>query len=133
MNAAANDIGVLVAEDNLDLCAVLCELIKAEPDMHVTGTATRVAELLDAVQSTTASVLLLDLDLGGESSMPALHAFRAQRPALAVVVYSGHDRQSLAHLFDQVGQCEYVTKTGDPTELLEAIRRGVQKAAGAGK
>lgn len=125
-------IEVLIAEDNRDLCAALCELIQAEADMNVAGTVARVPELLDIVTSTTAQVLILDLDLEGQSSIPALQAFRTAHPRRAIIVYSGYDPGSLGPVFAGVGACEYVTKTGDAQELLDAIRRGAQKAAGAG-
>lgn len=128
----AQPIEVLIAEDNRDLCAALCDLIMGEPDMTVSGTAGRVAELLEQVPTTTARVLILDLDLAGESSIPALQAFRAAHPRRAIVVYSGHDRSSLGTALDSVGTCEYVTKTGDAQELLDAIRRGARSTAGAG-
>lgn len=126
MTSEAGLIGVLVAEDNRDLCDVVCALIDAEPDMRVAGTAARVAELVDAVRTSAASVLVLDLDLNGESSVPALQSLRAQHPQLAVVIFSGNDRDTLAPVIARVGRCEYVMKTGDPTPLLDAIRRGVQ-------
>lgn len=122
-------IEVLIAEDNRDLCAALCELIQAESDMNVAGTVARVPELLDMVPSTTAQVLILDLDLAGQSSIPALQAFRTAHPRRAIIVYSGYDPGSLGLVFDS--ECEYVTKTGDAQELLDAIRRGARKAAGA--
>ena len=127
-----NCIGILVAEDNFDLRAALCEMIATEPDLRVTGTAGHLAELLEAVHATTADVLVLDLDLAGESSVPALQAFRAAHPQRAIVVYSGHDPGPLAPVFARLGQCEYVTKTGDAQPLLDAIRRGARNAAGAG-
>lgn len=119
-------IGVLVAEDNRDLCDAVCALIDAEPDMQVTGTATRVSELLDAALAAAARVLVLDLDLDGESSVPALQTLRLQRPQLAVVVFSGNDRDTLAPVFASIGRCEYVMKTGDVLPLLDAIRRVAQ-------
>jgi DNA-binding NarL/FixJ family response regulator len=125
-------IEVLIAEDNRDLCAALCELIVAQSDMTVAGVVSRVPELLEIVTGTTAHVLILDLDLGGQSSIPALQAFRAAHPRRAIVVYSGYDPGSLGPVFASVGPCDYVTKTGDAQELLDAIRRGAQKAAGAG-
>lgn len=125
-------IEVLIAEDNSDLCAALCDLILAQPDMAVAGTVGRVPELLGIVTTTTARVLILDLDLAGQSSVPALQAFRAAHPGRAVVVYSGYDPQTLGPVFAGDGSCEYVTKTGDPQELLDAIRRGARKAADAG-
>jgi DNA-binding NarL/FixJ family response regulator len=119
-------IGVLVAEDNRDLCDAICALIDAEPDMQITGTATRVNDLLDGQRAAAARVLVLDLDLGGESSVPALQTLRAQRPQLAVVVFSGNDRDMLAPVFAGIGRCEYVMKTGDVLPLLDAIRRVAQ-------
>ena len=119
-------IDVLVAEDNRDLCDAVCALIDAEPDMRVTGTAMRVSELLDGTRAAAARVLVLDLDLGGESSVPALQTLRAQWPQLAVVIFSGNDRDTLAPVFAQIGRCEYVMKTGDVLPLLDAIRRVAQ-------
>lgn len=131
MATDAPPIEVLIAEDNRDLCAALCDVIRSQQDMSVSGTAARVAELLELVPTTTAEVLILDLDLAGESSIPALQAFRAAHPQRGVVVYSGHDRRSLGTAFAGVGSCEYVTKTGDVQELLDAIRRGAQGTADA--
>lgn len=132
MATDAPPIEVLIAEDNRDLCAALCEVIMTQPDMSVSGTVARVAELLELVPTTTAVVLILDLDLAGESSIPALQAFRAAHPRRAIVVYSGHDPRSLGTAFDGVDSCEYVTKSGDAQELLDAIRRGAQRTPGAG-
>jgi DNA-binding NarL/FixJ family response regulator len=126
MSMDAERIGVLVAEDNRDLCDAVCALIDAEPDLQITGTATRVSELLDGARAAAARVLVLDLDLAGESSVPALQTLRAQRPQLAVVVFSGHDRDTLAPVFASIGRCEYVMKTGDVLPLLDAIRRVAQ-------
>jgi DNA-binding NarL/FixJ family response regulator len=119
-------IGVLVAEDNRDLRDAVCALIDAEPDLQVTGTASRVSELLDGTRAAAARVLVLDLDLGGESSVPVLQTLRAQRPQLAVVIFSGNDRETLAPVFASIGRCEYVMKTGDVLPLLDAIRRVAQ-------
>lgn len=127
-----NSIGVLVAEDNGDLRAALCEMIATEPDLHLSGTAGELAELLAAVHTTSADVLVLDLDLAGESSVPALQAFRAAYPQRAIVVYSGHDSGPLAPVLERIGACEYVTKSGDAQKLLDAIRRAARNAAGAG-
>lgn len=126
MTVAASRIGVFVAEDNRDLREAVCALIAAEPDMHVAGTAARVTELLDAMKTSPARVLVLDLDLHGESSVPALQSLRARQPELAVVIFSGSDRDALAPLQARVGHCEYAMKTGDAAPLLAAIRRGAR-------
>ena len=123
MNVARDEISVLVAEDNPDLRAAICALVAAEPGMRVAGEATLVAELIAAMRASAAQVLILDLDLGGESSVPALRRLRADCPRLGVVIYSGHDLAAVAQLLDQAGPCEYVMKSGEIAPLLEAVRR----------
>lgn len=124
-------IRVLVAEDNPDLVAAISAVISAEPDMQVDGTVDRVCQLLEAA-SGDAHVLVLDLDLRGESSVPALVHLQQSRPQLAVIVYSGHDRRDLDPVLARVDRCEYVMKSGNPDELIDAIRHAAKKAADAG-
>ncbi len=131
METGADCISVLVAEDNHDLVAAISAVIADEPDMRLDGSVDRVCHLLDAVARTTSDVLVLDLELRGESSMPALVQLRRNHPRLAVVVYSGHDRRDLGPALAQVARCEYVTKSGNPEELIDAIRRAA-KRSGAG-
>ena len=132
MEFGNNRIRVLVAEDNRDLAAAICALIAAEPDMQVTAPWVAPATCSMRPRSKAAQVLVLDLDLGGESSVSALMQLRQSCPAMAIVVYSGYDQRDLSTVLAQTDRCEYVAKTGDPDELIGAIRRAAQGAAGAG-
>jgi DNA-binding NarL/FixJ family response regulator len=132
MGFGNNRVRVLVAEDNRDLLAAICALIAAEPDMQVDGTVDRACHLLDAVAKKGTQVLVLDLDLGGESSVPALLQLRRSYPGMAIVVYSGYDQYDLSTVLRHMDRCEYVAKTGDPDELIGAIRRAAKSATGAG-
>ncbi len=131
METGVNRIRVLVAEDNGDLAAAISAVIAAEPDMQLNGTVDRVCHLLDAAACTGTDVLVLDLELRGESSMPALVQLRRNHPRLAVIVYSGHDPRDLGPVLARLDGCEYVTKSGSPEELIDAIRRAA-KRTGAG-
>lgn len=132
MGNGGKRIRVLVAEDNHDLAGAICALIAAEPDMQVDGIVASASQLLDAAASHGSHVLVLDLDLGGESSVPALAHIQRSLPRLAVIVYSGHDSRDLGGVLARTDCSEYVTKTGDPEELIRAIRRAAGKAADAG-
>jgi DNA-binding NarL/FixJ family response regulator len=132
MDRGEKCIHVLVAEDNPGLAAAICALIAAEPDMQVNASLDRACQLVDAAAIDDANVLVLDLNLHGESSMPALMQLLRTRPRLAVVVYSGHDPRDLGTAFARIEHCEYVAKTGDPDELIAAIRRAANKETGAG-
>lgn len=132
MQQNAQRIRVLVAEDNRDLCDVVCALIDAEPDMQIVGATEHARQVLEVARSEHASVVVLDLNLSGESSVPAMQSIRSELPSVGVVVYSGYDRCDLDGALPDHGSVEYVSKTGEAGALLTAIRRVAKAAAGAG-
>lgn len=120
---------VLVAEDNADLAGALGALVQGEPDLELVGTIDRAGDLLRAA-SVDVDVVVLDLNLAGESSVPAMREVCARSPRVAVVIYSGYDRADVSAALPALGRCEYVSKSGDALELLAAVRR---VAAGVGQ
>lgn len=123
MGEPGRHIPVLVAEDNADLCDAVCALVDAEPDMEVVAAVNHPSGLLDKVRGTGARCVVLDLNLSGESSVPALLDLRAAAPEVGVVIYSGYDRCDIESALPISAECEFVSKTGDTTVLLDAIRR----------
>lgn len=133
MSIDSERIRVLVAEDNADLASAVSELLRTEPDMDVVGVVGDAASLCDSVRVLDAQVVILDLNLSGGSSVPAMQAVRRERPRTGIVVYSGYDRADLAGALPTLGDCECVSKSGEVTDLIEAVRRSAQKnAAGTG-
>jgi len=132
MSASQPTIRVVIAEDNLDLSTALCALLEQEPDMRVVGTVDRCDGLLDVLRDGAAQVVVLDLNLGGQSSVAQMRVVRRELPDLAVVVYSGYDFNDIASALPTLGACEYVSKSGDAAELLAAVRRAANGTAGAG-
>lgn len=131
MQPPARRTRVLIAEDNVDLASALGALVETEPDLELAGTIGR-ADALPEATSQGVDVVVLDLNLDGESSLPAMRAALSRTPHLAVVIYSGYDRADVTAALPALGSCEYVSKSGDALELLEAIRRAVAKGAGPG-
>lgn len=133
MTGSPGRIRVLVAEDNQDLATAVCALLEAEPDLDVVGTIDRAGALLDSVRRHAVHVVVLDLNLSGESSVPAMRDVQRELPRVAVVVYSGYDRGDVAGALPGLGVAGYVSKSGDVAELLEAVRQaGRNEAADAG-
>ena len=126
-------IRVLVAEDNADLAFAVRELLRTEPDIDVVGVVGDAASLCESVRTLDAQVVILDLNLSGGSSVPAMQLVRRERPRTGIVVYSGYDRADLASALPSLGDCECVSKSGEVSELIDAVRRTAQKnAAGTG-
>jgi DNA-binding NarL/FixJ family response regulator len=122
-------IRVLVAEDNGDLAAAVCELLRAEPDIDVVGVIDDAGALERSVRELDVTVVILDLNLSGGSSVPAMQLVRRGLPHIGVVVYSGYDRRDIAAALPALGAAEFVSKSGEVTELLEAVRRSAGKSA----
>jgi DNA-binding NarL/FixJ family response regulator len=125
-------IRVLVAEDSADLAAAIRELLQTEPDLEVVGVVDDADALVAAVLSADAQVVVLDLNLAGGSSVPAMQAVQRERPRTGVVIYSGYDRADIAAALPALGAAEYVAKSGEATELIDAVRRVARKANAAG-
>jgi DNA-binding NarL/FixJ family response regulator len=133
MEGGLAPIRVVIAEDNRDLCCAITALLQSEDDIVVVGEVARVRALIDTVRNGDARVVILDLDLDGESSVPAMLALRRELPSVAVVVYSGYDRGDIAPALPDDASIKFVSKTGDIAELLQAVRRAAATAvAGAG-
>jgi DNA-binding NarL/FixJ family response regulator len=123
MTRASDPLRVLIAEDNVDLAAAVSALLESETDIEVVGVVDRVDALLSTARSCGARVIVLDLNLSGESSVPAMEVLRGELPQVAVVVYSGYDRRDVAGALPALGTVEFVSKTGDYAELVAAVRR----------
>jgi DNA-binding NarL/FixJ family response regulator len=121
-------IRVLLAEDNRDLAVAVRALLDAEEDITVAGVVGDALELLDATREASADVVILDLNLDGGSSVPAMRKARETMPGLQVVVYSGYDPRDMGTVLRGLGDAEFVTKNGEVTELLAAVRRAAGRA-----
>ncbi len=132
MNDVASRLRVLVAEDNVDLRAAICALVAGEPDMEIAGETADPQEIVALAVARDANVVVLDLNLRGESSVAAMRTLQRERPATAAVIYSGYDAADIEAGLRALTPCAYVSKSGDGVDLLDAIRRLGNNAAGAG-
>lgn len=123
MAKSPSPIRVLLAEDNRDLAVAVRALLEAEDDMTVAAVVECAADLLDSIRASRAEVVILDLNLDGGSSVPPMKQARAAIPDLAVVVFSGYDERDVASALHGLGEAEFVTKNGEVTALLDAVRR----------
>jgi len=86
-------IRIVVADHQAIDRAGMVSLIEAEPDFEVVGEAASLDEAIQECQSLTPDVLILALNLAGNTESPALPIFRAKLPRLKVLALSerGHD------------------------------------------
>jgi DNA-binding NarL/FixJ family response regulator len=86
-------IRIVVADHQAIDRAGIVGLLDAEPDFEVVGEAASVDEAIQECRSLTPDILILALNLAGNTEAPALPIFRAKLPQLKVLALSerGHE------------------------------------------
>jgi two-component system, NarL family, response regulator NreC len=103
-------------------------LLEAEPGIEVVAEAGDVPSAIEQVERTRPDVLVLDLHMPGEPSLPAIPRLREASPETRVLVLTAQRDPSFAGEALRVGAAGYVPKEAAGSQLLEAI--GVVAADG---
>ncbi|MCL3818339.1 response regulator [Aeromicrobium wangtongii] len=114
----------LIVDDSPTFCAAARGMLETA-GMTVVGTATTLASAVEATAVHAPDVILVDVDLGGESGfdvVEALHAMRCpQRPAVLLV--STHDPEDFADMVRTSTAAGFVHKFDLSAEVItQALR-----------
>ncbi|HEX6712938.1 MAG TPA: response regulator transcription factor [Thermoleophilaceae bacterium] len=118
----AQRVTVAIADDHAVVREGLRLILARQSDMEVVGEAKDVAGALEMLAALRPDVLLLDINLGGESGLEALPRLRAQRPETAVVILTMQKEPLNARHALNLGAVGYVLKESAGLELVRAIR-----------
>ena len=122
--AVGKPLRVLIAENHPDLSEAVARIVDAEPDMHCVGQVANVAEVVQAALDASAEALVLDLSLGGGSSLQLIEELTGAVPGVHIVVFSGlANVEEAARETKRRGAAEFVAKGCDFEVLLAALRR----------
>jgi two-component system, NarL family, invasion response regulator UvrY len=116
-------IDVFIADDHAMFREGLKQILARQADMRVAGEAGTAAELLDALRTVAAHVLVLDVSMPGRSGLDALADIRVLRPEIPVLVLSMHPENQYAVRAIRGGAAGYLTKESAASELITAIRK----------
>ncbi len=119
----AAPVRVAIADDSIDLCLMLAELVNASPGLLCVAQITAQHELVEAIAATRPDVLVLDLLFGGVSSLPLVPQLRAANAATRIVIHSGYDIDRLSTSALDGGAVAVIPKGSDPDELIATILR----------
>lgn len=128
MDDATSVITVVLADDHAVVRDGLRMLLEAEEDMDVVAEAGEVEAAERFVLGHKPTVLVLDLNMPGGSSLEAIPRVAEISPSTAVVVLTMQEDPAFAREALQAGARGYVPKQAAGTELVQAIRA----AAGGG-
>ena len=125
---AADGITIVLADDHQVVRSGLRLLLQGEEGMHVVGEAGDVESTLALIETRRPDVLVLDLNMPGRPSLPAISEVHAHSPNTATVVLTMQNDIAFAREALQAGASGYVLKEAADAELVSAIR-----AAAAGR
>ncbi|MBV9485108.1 MAG: response regulator transcription factor [Frankiaceae bacterium] len=118
-------IRVLIVDDHGVVRTALEQLLVAESDIEVAGTARDGLEALSAVATTTPDVVLMDLSMPELDGVEATRRITAEHPDVRVVVLSSFaDKQRILDALE-AGAIGYLLKDAEPAGVAVAIRSAV--------
>jgi len=115
-------ITIVLADDHLVVRAGLRMLLQAEDGLEVVAEAGDVATTERRVAAYHPRVLILDLNMPGESSLPAIPRLRESAPDTQIVVLTMQNDPAFAREALRAGAIAYVLKEAAETELVRAVR-----------
>jgi DNA-binding NarL/FixJ family response regulator len=121
--SAPQPIRVLIIDDHLVMCEGLRMLLESRPGLMVVGTATNSADALTLVAWTQPDIVVLDLDLGGETALDCLPKLHATASGARVIILTGVRDAALHQQAVRLGAMGLVLKEKASATLVEAIER----------
>ena len=117
---------ILLVDDHPVVCAGLSELINQEPDLVVCGTAGDARQAMDAIQTLSPDLAIVDLSLKESSGLDLVRSLRGHASTVPILVMSMHDEKLFAERVLRAGALGYIMKQVAMDEVLVAIRRVIQ-------
>ncbi|MEU3186258.1 response regulator transcription factor [Streptomyces sp. NPDC006923] len=113
---------MLLCDDNVMLLEALREVVEAQPDLEVVGTALDAENAIRLARRHAPDLVVLDVRFPGGGPMVAREITRCS-PDSRLVAFSAYDDASSVEAMKRVGVSEYVRKGVTNREFLAALRR----------
>jgi two-component system response regulator NreC len=120
---SAPTIRVVITDDHAVVRRGLRQVLDAEESVEVVAEASDLDGARRSVMGYRPDVLVLDLNLPGGLSLPAIPGLRDQFPDTQIVVLTMQDEPAYAREALSSGALGYVLKEAAESELVEAVRR----------
>jgi two-component system, NarL family, response regulator NreC len=113
---------IVIADDHRVVRSGLRMVLDREDDFEVVAEAGDVADARRYVRAHRPHVLILDLNMPGDPSLPAIPLLLADSPLTRVVVLTMQEDPAFAREALQAGASAYVLKEAADDELVQAVR-----------
>jgi two-component system invasion response regulator UvrY len=116
-------ISVLLVDDHELVRTGIEALLNAAEDIRVVGVAKSGEEAVDAVDSLSVDVVLMDVNMPGIGGAEACRRILQQHPDVKIVVVSVHNDGPIPHQLLKLGVLGFVSKGSPVEEMMHAIRK----------
>ncbi|MEU1350544.1 response regulator transcription factor [Streptomyces sp. NPDC005775] len=120
--APGSPFSVILCDDNVMLLETLREVVQAQPDLEVVGTARSDEHALRLAHRHQPDLVILDVRFPGGGPFVARDIARCS-PGSRIVAFSAYDDKGSVEQMMNAGACAYVLKGASNRELLTALRR----------
>ena len=115
-------IEIVLADDHAMIRSGLRRVLDSEPDLAVVAEAADVEAAIRETQTHQPDALVVDLNMPGAPTLPAIPRFLEASPGTAVIVLTMDGEPAHARRALRAGARGYVLKDAADTELVEAVR-----------
>jgi len=113
---------VFLVDDHPLVREWLANLINQQPDLEVSGNASKSAPALKLINNVQPDIAIVDISLDGDSGTELIKELKAAYPKVVVLVLSMHDELAYAERALRAGAAGYVMKREATKKVLLAIR-----------
>jgi two-component system response regulator NreC len=124
--AGKDEITIVLADDHAVVRSALRALLDAEPGVQVVAEAGDANDALRHVRGHKPSVLVLDLNMPGPSSLESVPVIKEASPGTRIVVLTMQAETAFARQALQSGVTGYVLKDAADVELVQAVRSAAE-------
>jgi DNA-binding NarL/FixJ family response regulator len=117
---------ILLADDHALMFEAISIALEADTDLEIVGCAENGSQVLPLVQQTKPDLVVLDLRMPGMDGLTCIKLLRKRFPEVRTVVLSGMDGDEAIDATLRVGANAFISKTVEPSELADAIRRAAE-------
>lgn len=115
-------IKILLVDDHKIFTEGVASLLLHEPNFEVVGECQKVEQVKDFLKRISIDVILLDINLGGESGLDICKFVVENNPSIKILAMSMYNDESFITRMMKNGASGYILKNTSADELLKAIK-----------
>lgn len=119
-------IRVLIVDDHAIVRQGYRRLLEKHAGIEVVAEAADAAEAYLQYKDTSPDVVIMDITMPGRGGIAAAQHLRKLDPSARIIIYSMHANATYAVQAIRAGAKGYVTKSSDPSLLVEGVRKVMQ-------